>query len=161
MLLERQIGCVGNLKEKERRKSRMPDGMFEVKDRWSQRERFRMWGRRRGMVRLEGGEKEGMRIENVYRIRRAELGQSGLVGGSVGHEACDQSYVKSHIVLGFFGPAWFRGCDKNTSNSTGGGGLESHTHVNYLCLDTAAKNSQHLQICISLFFFSETLLLLV
>lgn len=57
------------------------------------------------MVRLEGGEKEGMRIENVYRIRRAELGQSGLVGGSVGHEACDQSYVKSHIVLGFFGPA--------------------------------------------------------
>lgn len=31
-----------------------------------------------------GWREEGMRIENVYRIRKAELGQSGVVGGFEG-----------------------------------------------------------------------------
>lgn len=42
----------------------------------------------------EGRREEGMRIEKVYRIRKVELGQSGVVGGGT----CDQRYVKSHIV---------------------------------------------------------------
>lgn len=40
-----------------------------------------------------------MRIENVCRIRKAELGHSGVVGGLRGHEACDQRYVRSHIQV--------------------------------------------------------------
>lgn len=72
-----------------------------------------------------GGRKEGgMRIENVYRIRKAELGQSVVVGwrvrgGTRQTASCDQKYVKSHI--GFFLPGLIQRlhCDKNASNSTG------------------------------------------
>lgn len=49
---------------------------------------------------MGGKRKQG--VQNFCRIRKAELGQSRLLGWLRGYEACDQRYVEG--ISGFFRP---------------------------------------------------------
>lgn len=98
-----------------------------------------------------------MHIENVCRINKAELGQSRLVAGLRGHEACDQSYVKSHIRVVAALIQRLRS-DKNAPQPTG----EGDTHTLTVCVWMLILSQQLYQFLFVVFYvhnpvsFSDT-----